>query len=410
MKRFMKRRLIALLFLSIATGIVYGQSQDTIKLKNPSFEDYPRVSSAPSGWLDCGFPEETEPDVQPSPNNEFKVNKPANHGYTYLGMVVRDNDTWESVGQKLSSPLKKGQCYSFSIDLARSNTYISQTKTTGKDANYNTPAKLRIYGGFGYCDKKFLLGESSMVINYNWKNYVFKFEPVDDYSYIILEAFYQTPTLFPYNGNILLDNASAIAPIPCDEDMVAEAKPEPAEEQAAPPPTPTPKPQVAQAKPPVKVPPTPKPVTPAPKEDKPVAAENTAPPKKDPVVFQGKEIGELREGTTIQVNKLFFEANKSTIRNESIPTLNEIYAFLTSNRKVVVEIGGHTNNLPAPDMRARLSKQRAEEVAKFLEQKGINRSRLQTRGYGSSKPIADNGTRQGRQKNQRVDIKILQVN
>ena len=410
MKRFMKRRLIALTFLSLAINIVYGQSQDTIKLKNPSFEDYPRVSSAPSGWLDCGFPEETEPDVQPSPNNEFKVNKPANHGYTYLGMVVRDNDTWESVGQKLSSPLKKGQCYSFSIDLARSNTYISQTKTTGKDANYNTPAKLRIYGGFGYCDKKFLLGESSMVINYNWKNYVFKFEPVDDYSYIILEAFYQTPTLFPYNGNILLDNASAIAPIPCDEDMVAETKPEPAEEQAVTPPPPTPKPQVAQAKPPVKVPPTPKPVTPAPKEEKPVAAEKTTPPKKDPVVFQGKEIGELREGTTIQVNKLFFEANKSTIRDESIPTLNEIYAFLTSNRKVVVEIGGHTNNLPAPDMRARLSKQRAEEVAKFLEQKGINRSRLQTRGYGSSKPIADNGTRQGRQKNQRVDIKILQVN
>lgn len=406
----MKRRLIALLFLSIATGIVYGQGQDTIKLKNPSFEDYPRVSSAPSGWLDCGFPEETEPDVQPSPNNEFKVNKPANHGYTYLGMVVRDNDTWESVGQKLSSPLKKGQCYSFSIDLARSNTYISQTKTTGKDANYNTPAKLRIYGGFGYCDKKFLLGESSMVINYNWKSYIFKFEPVDDYSYIILEAFYQTPTLFPYNGNILLDNASAIAPIPCDEDMVAEAQPEPAEEQVATPPPSTPKPQVAQAKPPAKVPPTPKPVAPAPKEKEPAVVENTSPPKKDPVVFQGKEIGELREGTTIQVNKLFFEANKSTIRNESIPTLNEIYAFLTSNRKVVVEIGGHTNNLPAPDMRARLSKQRAEEVAKFLEQKGINRSRLQTRGYGSSKPIADNGTRQGRQKNQRVDIKILQVN
>lgn len=409
----MKRRLIALLFLSVATSIVYGQSQDTIKLKNPSFEDYPRVSSAPSGWLDCGFPEETEPDVQPSPNNEFKVTKPANHGYTYLGMVVRDNDTWESVGQKLSSPLRKGQCYSFTIDLARSNTYISQTKTTGKDANYNTPAKLRIYGGFGYCDKKFLLGESSMVINYNWKSYVFKFEPVDDYSYIILEAFYQTPTLFPYNGNILLDNASAIAPIPCDEDAVVQTpEPEPAEEETAtppPPPPPTPKPQVVEAKPPVKIPNTPQPVTPAPKEDKPTEVKTT-PPEKDPVVFQGKEIGELREGTTIQVNKLFFEANKSTIRDESIPTLDEIYAFLTSNRQVVVEIGGHTNNLPPPDVRMRLSRERAEEVAKYLEGKGISRSRLQTRGYGSKKPIADNRTRQGRQKNQRVDIKILRVN
>ena len=406
----MKRRLIALVILSLAINIVYGQSQDTIRLKNPSFEDYPRVSSAPSGWLDCGFPEETEPDVQPSPNNEFKVQKPANHGYTYLGMVVRDNDTWESVGQKLSQPLKKGQCYSFQIDLARSSTYISQTKTTGKDANYNTPAKLRIYGGFGYCDKKFLLGESSMVINYNWKRYLFKFEPVDDYSYIILEAFYQTPTLFPYNGNILLDNASGIIPVACDEEIVAEvSQPEPAEEKASSPP-PAPKPEVVEAKPPVKTPATPKPVTPAPAEKKPVAAEPAPAPKKEPVIFQGKEIGELKEGTTIQVNKLFFEANKSTITSESIPPMDEIYSFLISNRKVVVEIGGHTNNLPAPDMRAKLSRERAEEVAKYLEKKGISRTRLQTRGYGSAKPIADNRTRQGRQKNQRVDIKVLRIN
>lgn len=410
MKRFMKRRLITLSFLSLCCAVLYGQSQDTVKLKNPSFEDYPRVSSAPSGWLDCGFPDETEPDVQPSPNNEFRVSKPANHGYTYLGLVVRDNDTWESVGQKLSQPLRKGTCYEFTIDLARSNTYISQTKSTGKDANYNTPAKLRIYGGFGYCDKKFLLGESSMVINYNWKEFIFKFEPVDDYSYIILEAFYQTPTLFPYNGNILVDNASSIAPVPCDDNAIVQAE-EPKEETAASPPPPqVTRPEVVQPKPEKKVTSTPQRVTAAPKETKPPPVPEPKPEKKEKVVFQGKELGELKEGTTIQVNKLYFEANESKITSESIPTLNEIYSFLTSNKKVVVEIGGHTNNLPAPDTRDRLSRERAQEVANFLMAKGINKSRILTRGYGSRQPIADNTTRQGRQKNQRVDIKVLRIN
>ncbi|MEZ5039868.1 MAG: OmpA family protein [Saprospiraceae bacterium] len=407
----MKRRLFTLSFLAICYTFssLQGQVEGTIKLKNPSFEDYPRVSSAPSGWLDCGFPGETEPDVQPSPNNEFKVSKMANHGYTYLGMVVRDNDTWESVGQKLSEPLKKGTCYRFTIDLARSNSYISQTKTTGQDANYNTPAKLRIYGGFGYCDKKILLGESSLVINYNWKEYIFKFEPVDDYSYIILEAFYQTPTLFPYNGNILLDNASDIVPIPCDEENLGIV--ETPEEDPITLNQNDPKPK-EEVKPPVqqKIPDTPRPIVPAPKETVQPVVPEPKPKKKDPIVFQGKELGELKEGTTIRVDKLFFDANESTITKESFPTLNEIYSFLNDNKEVVVEIGGHTNNLPPPDVCDKLSQERADEVAKYLASKGISRNRLQTRGYGRREPIADNTTRQGRQQNQRVEIKILSIN
>ena len=62
----MKRRLFTLSFLAICYTFssLQGQVEGTIKLKNPSFEDYPRVSSAPSGWLDCGFPGETEADFE----------------------------------------------------------------------------------------------------------------------------------------------------------------------------------------------------------------------------------------------------------------------------------------------------------------------------------------------------------
>ena len=80
---------------------------DPIELNNPSFEDFARASKEPRGWYDCGFPGETPPDVQPS--GGFEVFKPAYEGRTYLGMVVRDNDTWESVAQRLSRPLQGGQ-------------------------------------------------------------------------------------------------------------------------------------------------------------------------------------------------------------------------------------------------------------------------------------------------------------
>lgn len=120
--------MLSLLFM--ATSILAFSQGEAIYLTNPSFEDMPRHSIAPSGWYDCGFPGESPPDVQP--NGEFGVTKPANHGATYLGMVVRDNDTWESVSQKLSRPLKRGQCYEFSLDLARSELYISLSRANNR--------------------------------------------------------------------------------------------------------------------------------------------------------------------------------------------------------------------------------------------------------------------------------------
>ena len=202
----------------------YAYSQnDTIYLTNPSFEDIPRPHTTPKGWNDCGFPGETPPDTQPDPY--FEVSKPAHDGNTYLGLVVRDDETWESVSQRLSTPLQSDKCYEFSLFLARSEKYISLAPESDERANYTTPAKIRIHGGFGHCDKQFLLGETKVVINHRWIEYQFKFEPDNNYSYIVIEAFFQTPSLFPYNGNVLVDNASPIVEVPCDESIAQEETP-----------------------------------------------------------------------------------------------------------------------------------------------------------------------------------------
>lgn len=375
---------------------LWGQN-DTVYLINPSFEDFPRSGHAPRGWADCGFPGETPPDTQPDAT--FSVNVPALDGNTYLGMVVRDNDTWESVGQRLGKPLEKGKCYEFRIHLARSPTYVSVSRlpdSGGDPANYTTPAKLRVYGGNDFCDKAYLLAETKLIINHRWLEYRMKFEPVQSYTHIVFEAFYNTPTLFPYNGNILLDKASAIVPIPCDEPLpedppaVAETTPK---KPAAPKPAPAKPTTNGTSQAAVKSPP------PAPAPPKP--AEETA--------IAGVKRSEMRAGQTIRLDQLYFQADSTGITSKSAPVLDEIYKFLLQNPDVVVEIGGHTNNRPDHSYADKLSAARAKSVADYLVQKGISRERLQHKGYGKRSPVDRSGTPKGQQKNQRVEVKILSM-
>ena len=382
------------LFLAQASGLSQG---DTIVLLNPSFEDMPRNSQPPRGWTDCGFNGETPPDVQPG---HFEVKQAASKGDTYLGMVVRDNETFESVGQRLPKALKQGQCYQFSLDICRSDLYVSQSRVSAdKQANYITPVKVRIWGGSSYCDKAILLDETNLIINTRWLEYSFKFKPDRDVTYIVLEAYYKTPILFPYNGNVLIDNASSIITIPCN----------------APPLTPA----VAQI--PVKEEPvvntspsrntTVKPEPPKPNE---VIAANT--PRADGSAKKEKLIAELdrknlKKGQTIRIEKLYFEADKSDIQNSSYPALDELFEFMAANPDVIVEIAGHTNGRPTDDAWCdRLSTARAKAVADYLSGKGIPKERLQYKGYGKRQPIAGNDTSEGRRKNQRVEIKILSIN
>ena len=199
-------------------------AQDEIFLENPSFEDSPRLSKTPSSWFDCGFPGESQVDIHPVPASEFQVDKTAIDGDSYLGMVVRENETWESIGQRLSQPLRGGKTYRFSIYLARSAVYMSALHySSNNKINFATPIKLRIWGGDGYCKKRELLAESPLVINTRWLEFDFKLNPSDDLSYITLEAFYATPSPFPYNGNILLDGASSIIELGDTEFLFADS-------------------------------------------------------------------------------------------------------------------------------------------------------------------------------------------
>ena len=188
---------------------------DTIQLINPGFEDEPKASSVPFGWENCGPRGQTPPDVHPT--GTFGVTHEPFRGNSYVGMVVRSDGTNESIGQFLYSPLVKGQCYKFGIRLARSEDYYSPDPPQPSSQRYTTPILLRIWGGSKACKKEELLAFSPSIIDSDWKYYDFVFSPKkDNYSFFILEAYYDVPVIKPYNGNILLDEATNIIHMNCD--------------------------------------------------------------------------------------------------------------------------------------------------------------------------------------------------
>lgn len=204
----------AIKILSLGLILLFSQplnGQKNISLKNPSFEANPVMGDVPSNWKNCGFPGETPPDVQPC--GAFEVTASASNGETYLGMVARDNDTWEKVGTKLSSKMEAGAVYEFKIELCKSATYQSASRLTGKPMNFITPIVLRIFGGNSYCEKEQLLGLSPPIDHTDWSTYRFTLSPQQKFSHLLLEAYYVNAQGEAYGGNILVDNASDLVPI-----------------------------------------------------------------------------------------------------------------------------------------------------------------------------------------------------
>ncbi len=121
------------------------------------------------------------------------------------------------------------------------------------------------------------------------------------------------------------------------------------------------------------------------------------------------EAEELNVGQILRIEQLQFQADSTHIEPGSFAVLDGIYNFLSENERIVIEIGGHTNGLPDHAYCDQLSTARAKSVAEYIYGKGIPENRVTFRGYGKRLPIATNQSIEGRRKNQRVEVKILQM-
>lgn len=104
--------------------------------------------------------------------------------------------------------------------------------------------------------------------------------------------------------------------------------------------------------------------------------------------------------------ELLFETNKSTLRREHFVALSSILNYLLQHPERSVKISGHTDNTGNEGHNLTLSKSRAEVVAEYLIQHGVDVNRVETFGMGSAKPITSNTSEEGREKNRRVELLI----
>lgn len=103
---------------------------------------------------------------------------------------------------------------------------------------------------------------------------------------------------------------------------------------------------------------------------------------------------------------VFFEINEAKLLSSSNVELNALVSYLQSTPQAMIFIEGHTDNTGNPAANLVLSEKRAEAIAQFLMNKGIDKARITTKGMGDTKPIADNATEQGRSKNRRTSFTI----
>ena len=111
----------------------------------------------------------------------------------------------------------------------------------------------------------------------------------------------------------------------------------------------------------------------------------------------------------IVLNNVFFDFDKATMKPESYPELNRLVTFLNNNAGVNVQIAGHTDSVGPEPYNLDLSKRRANSVVQYLYNKGVTKEKVKTVFFGETKPIDTNATREGREKNRRVEFKIVNL-
>jgi outer membrane protein OmpA-like peptidoglycan-associated protein len=116
-----------------------------------------------------------------------------------------------------------------------------------------------------------------------------------------------------------------------------------------------------------------------------------------------------RQAETLAVtfkSDLLFDVGSSAIKPGGLDELNRVAQVLNQYPQTTILIAGHTDSTGAEDMNQRLSEQRAQSVKNSLMGQGVDATRMNTIGFGETKPVADNNTQAGQQLNRRVEITI----
>lgn len=126
----------------------------------------------------------------------------------------------------------------------------------------------------------------------------------------------------------------------------------------------------------------------------------------------GSGVTVTNDGESLLLNMpsgITFDTNQSSIKPDFRSTLDQVASVLAEYPSSYVDIYGHTDSTGTDAINNPLSQRRADAVSSYLSMKGVNSARLATRGFGSTQPVADNGTEAGRQANRRVEIRVVPI-
>lgn len=182
---------IKLIYISIFFGLCL-QLNAQVYITNPSLEDTPADATMPSGWFEASSG--TTPDILPG---YWGVYHEPEDGNSYVGLIIRPDDSYESISQRLETRLKKETCYMMSLHLSHSDNY------TG----YNDPVKLRVWVSDKKNSRQQMIFESPVIDSEDWERFEFDFVTDKEMKFIILEA-YNPNSDRSVKGNILIDAIS----------------------------------------------------------------------------------------------------------------------------------------------------------------------------------------------------------
>lgn len=111
-------------------------------------------------------------------------------------------------------------------------------------------------------------------------------------------------------------------------------------------------------------------------------------------------------GIILSMSDILFDVDKASLKPDLQTSLAKVAGILSVYQELEVSVEGHTDNTGSDEHNMKLSEQRAKNVLDFLVSQGIDGARLSSKGYGKTRPVGDNSTKEGRQKNRRVDLVI----
>jgi outer membrane protein OmpA-like peptidoglycan-associated protein len=120
------------------------------------------------------------------------------------------------------------------------------------------------------------------------------------------------------------------------------------------------------------------------------------------------DVSDAKAGKSFVINNIYYNTNSADLKLESRIVLESFANYLKENPEMNIEIQGHTDNVGKEKDNEALSSNRAHSVKWMLEELGVDGKRITAKGYGSTKPIADNTTDAGKAKNRRTEFLIVE--